>query len=388
MWASRGARAGAGVVAIGLDLLVWGGAVRTMSGSSVPPWLPVLGIVVGHQSLWLICHRPRLVLGVQVALGSVSLVVPRWQPFAGLLMAAYAATAAVGLGRIRLLLSGVGLVLLAHSYGSARLTAQPASSTATLFALWLALGALAVGVGLRRRTLAHRAWHSTTLASDRAQRALLAERRRIARDLHDGLGGAVTAVHLHAASARALDGTPDRSPAVALAAIEAGAERSVVELRRVVSSLLPQPDDPTPSPADLLAEVPLLTQAARYAGLRVTLAGDWAEAGQRGLEPAAVSALVGTVQEGLTNALKHGPRGGCATLELRIRNRRLDLDVTSDLRRPGGDPPAAPGPWSGGQGLGNLAERARLADGRLTAGVAGDVFRVHLRLPLTRALVS
>ncbi|MEI2731225.1 MAG: histidine kinase [Dermatophilaceae bacterium] len=387
MLASRGSRAGAGLIAIGLDLLVWGGAVRTMSGSTVPAWVPVLGIVLGHQSLWFICHRPRLVLGVQVALGSVSLVVPRWQPFAGLLMAAYAATAAVGLGRIRLLLSGVGLVLLAHSYGSARLTAQPVSSTATLFALWLTVAGVAVGVGMRRRTLAHRAWHSTTLAADRAQRALLAERRRIARDLHDGLGGAVTAVHLHAATARALDGTADRPAAGSLAAIEAGAERSVLELRRVVGSLLPRPDHPTPSPADLLAEVPLLAKAARYAGLRVTLAGDWAEAGHHDLEPAAVSALVGTVQEGLTNALKYGPRGGGAILELRIGTRRLDLDVTSDLGRPERGRSSPSGPWSGGQGLQNLAERARLAGGWLRAGIDGGLFRVHLHLPLAPVLV-
>ena len=83
-------RLAAVTLAIAVDLLVWGGDVTTASGDHVPGWLPPVVTVVAYQSLWALGSRPQVVLALHSTLALVSTMVPKWQPFAGLLLATYA----------------------------------------------------------------------------------------------------------------------------------------------------------------------------------------------------------------------------------------------------------------------------------------------------------
>jgi signal transduction histidine kinase len=79
------------------------------------------------------------------------------------------------------------------------------------------------------------------------------------------------------------------------------------------------------------------------------------------------------VQEGLTNAVRHG---GWAPVSLRltVSDRALDIDMVNPLR----DGAAGTG---GGRGLDGMRERVALLGGRMTAGEDGGAWRVAVRLP-------
>jgi len=374
--------------AIALDLLVWNGATRMTTGSDVPMWLPVVLTIAAHQSLWLLRSRPSHVLAGLSGLAMVSLVVPTWQPFAGLLLAAYAAPAQRGARATGPLLGGVLVALGSHSYASARLTANPLSSTATLLLLWIALVGAIWGLGARSHQRGRQAWQSTHLLSARAERELVAERLRIARDLHDGVSGAVTGIHLQAAGARSMEPTRVDLATRSLAAIESSAERTLVELRRVVGSLRSTSVGATLGALPRLAELPSLVAVARDAGLNVTLDEVSTVAAVRRLDPATEGTVVRTVQEGLTNVLKHAGAGARCAVRLAWAETSLHVTVHScPSRRPGAPRTGEPSGWSTHAGLSGLAERAALVGGHLEAGPVDDGFAVRLTVP-TQTLVT
>lgn len=163
--------------------------------------------VVAYQSLWALGTRPQVVLALHSTLALVSTMVPKWQPFAGLLLATYAMSSRPRTRHTGALLAWLGAGLLSHSYASARLTSDPVRSTATLLLLWTALVAAIWVAGARQRQVVARARSAGELISSRADRELADERLRIARDLHDGVCAALTAIHLQAAGARAIGAT-------------------------------------------------------------------------------------------------------------------------------------------------------------------------------------
>jgi signal transduction histidine kinase len=385
------ARAVAVVVAIILDLLVWGGSVATTSGGSIPWWLPVAVTVVGQQSLWFVGSRPHLVLAAGSALALVSCVVPKWQPFTGLLVATYA----VGTrprGRHTLpVLAGLGAALLSHSYASARLTVEPVRSTATLLALWAALAAGAWAVGVRHRRTVDRAAAAGEHWSAQAREGVANERLRIARDLHDGVCGAVTAIQLQAAGACALGPTHPEATGPSLLAIQSSAERTLVELRRVLGDLRRDAVEDTGGSSisgPSLEEIPQLVGLARSAGLRVTLT-QTVDAATR-LDPGAEATVVRVVQEGLTNAVKHGPRGRCeVSVRVDPAGARVRVDSMGSRARSAHTPTAgsigaeeaARPEGAAGIGLVGLAERAALVGGHLCWTAQGERFTLDLVVP-------
>lgn len=374
---------------IALDLLVWNGATRTTTGSDIPGWLPGVVTIAAYQLLWLLRTRPERVLAAMSALAMVSMLVPKWQPFTGLLLAAYAAPAQRGARATFPLLAGVLLALGSHSYASARLTPSPLSSTATLLVLWVVFVGAIWGLGVRSHQRGRQAWWGSHLLSTRAERDLVAERLRIARDLHDGVSGAVTSIHLQAAGALCLQPTAPDLAARSLAAIESSAERALVELRRVVGSLRTASPGCGPGSLPTLAELPHLVDIARQAGLFVTLTEVGARHPMSRLDPAAEGTVVRTVQESLTNALKHAGPGARCAVHLAWAEHALQVTVAS---RPVRLPKAAqdeelPNGWSAEQGLSGLVERATLAGGHLEAGPLEDGFAVGLTVP-TRAVVT
>lgn len=214
------------------------------------------------------------------------------------------------------------------------------------------------------------------LAAAEAHAADLAVRNRLARELHDSVGHALSAVTLQASAARrVLDSDPEFARA-ALAAIEDTARRTVGELDTVLG-VLRDGDAPGTAPAPTLdADLDGLLRRTRAGGLRVaaTVAVD-----PGALPPVLSREAYRIVQEGLSNALKHaGGPGGPGTVSVRIGQADGHLEIT--VENPvDGPAPARPG---GGHGLRGIADRARLLGGTAEAGAGPESWRLRVRLPM------
>ncbi|MBW5420833.1 histidine kinase [Streptomyces sp. BG9H] len=213
------------------------------------------------------------------------------------------------------------------------------------------------------------------LAAAEQRAADLAVRNRLARELHDSVGHALSAVTLQASAARrVLDHDPE-FVREALAAIEDTTRRTVGELDAVLGVLREADDARSTAPAPTLAaDLDGLLRRTRAGGLRVSAAID--------MEPEALPPLVSReayriVQEALSNALRHGGDGTSVTLRLTLDG--PDLAVTAENPLPERSPATRPG---GGHGLRGIADRARLLGGTAQAGPADGAWRLDVRLPL------
>jgi signal transduction histidine kinase len=206
-----------------------------------------------------------------------------------------------------------------------------------------------------------------------------AERRRIAREMHDVLAHRVSLLSLHAG---ALEFRPDAPPeeiAEAAGVIRATARSALEELREVIGVLRDGTEEREPEPPQpTLADIPALVEESRAAGMRVRCEIDVPAAETA---PAALGRTAyRIVQEGLTNARKHAP---AAAVDVAIAGgERLVVEVVS--RRPVGVAVAAEPLPGAGSGLIGLGERVALAGGELHHGpdAAGD-FVLRATLPWT-----
>jgi signal transduction histidine kinase len=195
------------------------------------------------------------------------------------------------------------------------------------------------------------------------------ERRRLRRDLHDGLGPILTAVTLKADAARsALDTAPNRADGL-LAELRGDANQAIGDLRRVIYDLRPA----------ALDELGLLwalgQQVDRFArqGLSITLEAPPALP----VLPAAVEvAAYRIVTEALTNVARHA-HAHQVTITVAV-DRALWLQVHDD-----GTTSTANGDgWRPGVGLVSMADRAAEVGGTLQAGPTPTGGRVKASLPL------
>ncbi|WP_405781782.1 sensor histidine kinase [Streptomyces sp. NBC_00859] len=223
------------------------------------------------------------------------------------------------------------------------------------------------------------------LAAAERRAADLAARNRLARELHDSVGHALSAVTLQAGAARRVLDTDREFVREALAAIEETTRRTVGELDAVLGLLRQQDTEPPNGPADGTgAKVPAARAFGGPAldavdgliarcGLPVVYAGpgDPAQAPERVSREA-----YRIVQEGLSNVLRHG---GPGPVELRITLDGRELAITMVSRLPDPVPRARPG---GGRGLPGISERAALLGGECAAGAVDGVWRLAVRLPL------
>lgn len=246
---------------------------------------------------------------------------------------------------------------------------------------------MGVWIFARREQAASRTAQALATQLDaQAAIATRAERERIARELHDILAHSVSAMMMQAAGARALGHTiaeeqpPDdrvRTILEVLSGIETTGSQSLRELHRLLgtstSSVL-ELDASGPSEPPGLAQLDDLVRTARHSGLVV----DVHRSGTPGdLDPSVGMAAYRTVQESLTNALKHMGRGTAVDIDETWNEQEVKVQVRC---RGGHDGTRVDAP-NGGMGLRGLRERVDLAGGSFEAGWVGDKFVTTAVLP-------
>ena len=266
-----------------------------------------------------------------------------------------------------------------------------------------AAGAWLVGLMVRRQ-LQTRTEHITLLAeradllaarqAESERRAALAERLRIAREMHDIVAHHVSVVVIQAQGAqRVADSDPDRAK-TAMADVERTGRTALDEMRRLLGLLrsgepgadreagtagqlpgIAQLPDGAYRPPQGLADIDILAERLQRAGLGITIV----RRGEPRCMPDDVALTVyRIVQESLTNVLKHaGP--ATVTVELEFAD-QLGVTVTDDGRGASAALSAVPGT---GRGTTGMRERVAAAGGKLSTGPRpGGGYRVHATIPL------
>ncbi|WP_431983611.1 sensor histidine kinase [Streptomyces qinglanensis] len=222
------------------------------------------------------------------------------------------------------------------------------------------------------------------LAAAERRAADLAARNRLARDLHDSVGHALSAVALQATAARRVLDSDPQFVRTALAAIEETGRSAVAELDGVLGVLRAGESGPAPGPG-LAAGLESLVARSRATGTRIDLRVDASLGPLAGLDAQVSAESFRVVQEGLSNALRHAPG---ATVSVRLERQRapegemLAVTVQNAARTVPEPRPA------GGRGLAGISERAALLGGTAWAEDAGGVWRLAARLPLVPAAAA
>jgi len=195
---------------------------------------------------------------------------------------------------------------------------------------------------------------------ERGRRAVLEERARIAREMHD-----VVAHHMSMIAVQA-ETAPFRVTGLPVdardefAAIATAARGALTDMRRLLGVLRTGDSEAELAPQPGLADLPALVATASRAGVAVTVTLP----AQPDLPPAVGLAAYRIVQEALANAARHAP-GGAIHIDGRGFADRLELSVRSELTRP-------VAPDGRGHGLAGMRERAALLGGTLSAGPSGQ----------------
>ncbi|WP_153532750.1 sensor histidine kinase [Actinomadura macrotermitis] len=257
-------------------------------------------------------------------------------------------------------------------------------SDAVQFAGGLALGFAVAWVfgGVYRK----RREYLEALDEQRAARAVLTERLRIARELHDSVAHSIGIITvLSGAAARVVQTRPEQARQ-ALTGIETTGRETLLELQRMLGALRrAEPDDAMPqaaplAPAGGLADVPRLAERTADAGVRVhvTWRGE-----RRPLPPEIELSAFRIIQESVTNVVRHSGARTCR-VAVGYEPKGVTIEVVDDgddgLAGPGRRRPTAAG--GSGFGLLGMRERVTLLSGQFSAGRRPEGgFRVTARLP-------
>jgi signal transduction histidine kinase len=227
--------------------------------------------------------------------------------------------------------------------------------------IWAGSLSLVLLLGVVRRQREDQARQARSMAA-------LAERARVAREIHDVLAHSLSALSVQLETAAALL-EKDRAADAAVLVDRAGrlARDGLTETRRAVSALR---GDPVPL-GELVGALADGYRTDLGAPVEVTVSGT-----PRPLDAEPGLALFRTAQEALTNVRKHAP-GSAVTVHLDYQRTGVRLTVRNDG---GGATDRGPAP-PGGHGLAGIRERVGLAGGTVTAAPDGDGWRVDARIP-------
>src|SRR6266508_4439497 len=208
-----------------------------------------------------------------------------------------------------------------------------------------------------------------------ARVAAAEERVRIARELHDAVGHSVSVMVVQAGAERLALGEERPATRDALLAIERTGREALAEMSRLLGILRKEGEGLALAPRPSLAQVDVLVQTMRDAGVPIELR---VEGEQTDLPPGVDVSAYRIVQEALTNVVKHaGPAR--ASVVVRYGRRTVEVQVTDDGRRSVNGNAA-------GYGLAGMRERVELHGGTLEAGSRSEGgFAVKAWLPLGTA---
>jgi signal transduction histidine kinase len=270
-----------------------------------------------------------------------------------------------------LLTLGAGAILVQRMPG---LNASPdlAEMTTLSAVVLLAAGALAG----RRETQRQLAAQQRISDAERTRRALLEERTRIARELHDVVAHHMSVIAIQAEAAPYRVPDPPEELARSFATIRTTATEGIRELRRVVGVLRAEGADDDPGPQPSLERLDELVASLEGAGLQVTVEVNGTP---RSLPAGVELSAYRIVQEALSNAVRHAP-GSQVRVELRYRPDGLALRVVNGPARSQPVPPSR----GSGHGVLGMRERAAMLGGELTAEPRPDGgYAVTAVLPTT-----
>jgi signal transduction histidine kinase len=371
-------------------------ALVTAAGSwdRVAAWLPhsvIVPLAVG-QGLLLFARRraPTAVLAAATVLGVFMLAVgypavaasfATWCASYALAMHGRRAGGAELAGTLRgagaVLCAAVAVAVAAVSPGA---RGQPGvwgsfSLGVLVAASWV------LGYALRTRRdyvaeLRDRAARLEAAEGERAARAVVDERLRIARELHDVIGHSISLIAIQSeAAARSARSDPDAVPAF-LNRISATSRQALAEMRGVLAVLRPDatvlPSTGELSPQPGLEQVGELVASLRAGGLETRL-----EAEPMHLPPGIALAVYRIVQESLTNVLKHAGAGAKAGVTIIRSGGTVRVSVHDDGAGPSGRAPGT------AHGIVGMRERVAAYGGTLRTGARpGGGFEVEASIPL------
>ncbi|MGH3616279.1 MAG: sensor histidine kinase [Pseudonocardia sp.] len=243
----------------------------------------------------------------------------------------------------------------------------------------LAVAAVAVAVVLGD-SIRTRRQAQAALRAETAQRAVLAERARIAREMHDIVAHRLSLIALQAEAApHQLAGLAPEELAPAAHAtfdtLRRLAGEGLTEMRGLLGVLRDEDTSVSHQPAPRLADLPELIERARHSGATVHDRLDGA-LGRAQLSPVAELAAYRAVQEALSNTAGHA-NGAEVTVEAEVTGGALRVQVHNDPSP--GPRTLQPGP---GYGLQGLRERVTAAGGTVHAGPTSQGgFAVVVQLP-------
>jgi signal transduction histidine kinase len=384
----RAVRMGPRSLDLGLSLVA-GLITGVGSVTTVAAWLPRGAIILlaAAQGVMLLARRraPTAVLAGTAAVGVLMIVAgyPGGSAIFGACCAAYA-VAVYGSGD-----EGAELVVTLHhaaavavaaiALGVASVAPGARSQSGTwgvlaVSALVAASWVLGYAIRTRRAYIAElkaRAARLEAEEGERAARAVVDERLRIARELHDVIGHSISLITVQAeAATRSVRTNPDAVPGF-LTRISAASRQALAEMRHVLAVLRPDAEAEL-SPQPGLADLGELVERLNAGGLDTRL-----DVEPMDLSPGVSLTVYRIVQESLTNVLKHAGPGARAAVTVVRSESSVRVSVHDDGAGPSG--PAA----STAHGIVGMCERVTVYGGTLRTGArAGGGFEVEALIPM------
>lgn len=241
------------------------------------------------------------------------------------------------------------------------------------------------GLWMRQRHALLATLRERTLQAERerdllAERAVAAERRRIAREMHDVVAHRVSTIALQAGALSVT--APDERTIETAEVIRRASAQALTELREILNVLRHDQQDASEgghgvrSDGSVRADVAALVRDCVAAGGNIHLHTAAALPVVTGAVRRAVHRVA---QEALTNAAKHAPH---ARVDIRLVDEQGELQLTVTNRR-GGRRPAGQAVPGSGYGLLGMRERVTLVQGTLHTGPTPEGgYRVHAAFPL------
>jgi signal transduction histidine kinase len=366
------------LLALGLTAVSVGSVVfaRTRYGFAVPV-LEAVATLFTTGPIALRRYRPIAVLAVTVTAETLILIFARDSPVPlGVIVALYTVGAYC---ERRVSIRAAGLVALPITVGLIVNNAAHVGRVIPELAVFAIAWVVGDNVRTRRAYLAELEARAARLEREReekADRAVLEERARIARELHDVIAHNVSVMVVQAAAGEDIFDEDPGKARESLAAVASTGRAALAELRRLLGVIRAEEDRAAPAyaPQPGLEHIDVLVGQVREAGLPVELSvlGE-----ARPLPEGVGLCAYRIVQEALTNTLKHAD-ASTAKVHLRYVADALELEIIDDGRGR-----AAVNGDAGGHGLIGMHERVALFGGELTASPRPDHgYEVRARLPL------